>query len=98
MLHYNTTYTESELQTPQPARAVKQHNETVWHFLLHCPTYEPQRQRLFYAIGLDARDLQRLLSTHKHLPALFDFIQASRRFLQTFGHIPGVELPDNKKH
>ena len=76
----------------------EQHNETVRHFLLHCHTYEPQRQRLFYAIGPDARDLQRLLSTRKHLPALFDFIRASRRFQQTFERIPDVELPDNKKH
>ena len=73
-------------------------DETVLHYLLHCHTYEQQRYNLQCKIGPDARNLQKLLSTRKHIPALINFVRDTRRFTHIFTRIPEVVLQDEKKH
>jgi ribonuclease HI len=70
----------------------RRHNETVMHYLLHCPAHEPQRRRLRTAMKRDAGSMSKMLTVRKHLPALFRFVAETERFAQTFPHIPELEL------
>jgi hypothetical protein len=47
------------------------HNETVAHYVLHCPAHGPARHEMFHMAGRDARNLSKLLTTPKLFPHLF---------------------------
>ncbi|KAJ7450369.1 hypothetical protein FB451DRAFT_945181, partial [Mycena latifolia] len=59
-------------------------DETVDHYLRHCPAHDYAR-RLLYANNPLARYPKHLLSDLKFLPGLFTFIQRTGRFRSIFG-------------
>lgn len=67
--------------TPSPrCPACDERDETVEHFLLHCPAYDRMRQRMFYEHGTRTRSLHHLLNSKSMLTPLFQYIQATGRF------------------
>ena len=63
------------------------HDETVTHFLLHCPRYERQRAHLCYAIQRKARQIPKLLSDPKCTPHLLRFIHETKHFEKQLGDL-----------
>ncbi|KAI0336977.1 hypothetical protein BDW22DRAFT_1340718, partial [Trametopsis cervina] len=57
--------------------ACNKYCETVGHFLLFCPAYIFQRQRLYYDLGRAAPQISALLSTPHTLCPLFRYIHAT---------------------
>ena len=55
-------------------------DETVHHFLIHCPAHVAARRALSDVLGRDAANMQKLLSKANALPHLFTFIGATGRF------------------
>lgn len=72
------------------------HRETVIHFLLHCPAYAIPRRQLQQAVGRDASSMKRLLTTQKHLPPLFHYIDTTRHFEASFPRITELKLPEDQ--
>ena len=60
--------------------ACQQSDETVCHFILHCPAYERARQSLRYNIGRGTIDINRLLTKLKPMKALVKYVAETRRF------------------
>ena len=71
--------------------ACQQRDETVQHFLLHCPAHEEARQALRNTTGGRNIDLTKLFTTKKTLRALFTFVATTGRLQDTFGEIPTME-------
>ncbi|KAI0336896.1 hypothetical protein BDW22DRAFT_1340906, partial [Trametopsis cervina] len=67
--------------------ACDKYRETVGHFLLFCPAYIPQRQRLYYDLGGAAPQISALLSTPHTLRPLFRYIHATGRFTHLLGSL-----------
>jgi ribonuclease HI len=67
-------------------------HETVHHFLLSCPVYEPHHRQLFYTLNRGSRSLLTLLSHPKATKPLFKYISKTGRFKHTLGDL---ELPDH---
>jgi hypothetical protein len=65
-----------------------QHDETVMHYVMHCPAHKNARREMIRAGGRGARDLSKLLTEPKLFPHLFRFIGHSRRMQSVFGEIP----------
>ncbi|KAJ6596047.1 hypothetical protein B0H10DRAFT_1659825, partial [Mycena sp. CBHHK59/15] len=61
--------------------------ETVIHYLLHCPAHANARAELHRIGGRDSRVLEKLLTKSKLLPLLFQFIARTGRFRTVFGEI-----------
>jgi ribonuclease HI/exonuclease III len=74
----------------------RRYKETVAHFLLHCPAHHAARSTLTASIGLDARNIEKLLSTQKYLPHLFRYVAETERLRQIFGDIPRVQLREDE--
>jgi hypothetical protein len=68
--------------------------ESVLHFLVTCPAYEPFRRPLHQALKRHSRSLNVLLNDSAALRPLFQFINRTGRFRATFGD---VELPPSKE-
>ncbi|KAJ7201171.1 hypothetical protein GGX14DRAFT_338206, partial [Mycena pura] len=51
-----------------------QADESVAHFLLHCPAYHTARNTMHHAAGPNAFVVSKLLSSPKLLPHLFRFL------------------------
>ncbi|KAJ7113042.1 hypothetical protein C8R44DRAFT_588862, partial [Mycena epipterygia] len=60
-------------------------DETVVHYLLHCPAHTNARAEFQRVGGRDARDVRKMLTKPKLLPALFQFIERTSRFRTVFG-------------
>ncbi|EJD40023.1 hypothetical protein AURDEDRAFT_70675 [Auricularia subglabra TFB-10046 SS5] len=54
--------------------------ESVRHFLLECPAYNPQRQRMMLALGRGYDRLDALLSTRTGIAATLKYAAATGRF------------------
>jgi hypothetical protein len=67
-------------------------HETVHHFLLSCPVYEPHRRQLLYTLNRGSRSLLTLLSHPKATKPLFKYISKTGRFKNT---LRDLELPDH---
>ncbi|KAF8878408.1 hypothetical protein BD779DRAFT_1649873, partial [Infundibulicybe gibba] len=61
--------------------------ETVTHFILHCPRYREQRRALLQATKNKARDIYKLLSRKDCLPHLYRYINSTKRLYHIFGEI-----------
>lgn len=61
--------------------------ESVAHFLFHCPAHERARRALFYEIGRVARCLSQLLANPEFTKPLFRYIHATKRFTEQFGNV-----------
>jgi hypothetical protein len=57
--------------------------ETVVHYILRCPTYANDRYRWLGSLGRDYLCLNYLFFTKGTLPALFSYIKATGRFVDT---------------
>jgi ribonuclease HI len=73
----------------------RRQDETVEHFLLHCPAHHAARSTLTDRTGPDSRNIKKLLAKPEYLPHLFRFIAATERMRQIFGDIP--DLPDREE-
>ncbi|KAF7357192.1 RNA-directed DNA polymerase from transposon X-element [Mycena sanguinolenta] len=68
----------------------KRADETIIHYLLHCPAHADARSELHRQGGRDARVLTKLLTKPELLPLLFRFIARTRRYHSVFGEIPAL--------
>jgi ribonuclease HI len=66
--------------------------ESILHFLVDCPAYEPFRRILYTAFKRHARSLHVLLNDPDALRPLFRFINRTGRLQDTFGDL---NLPDD---
>lgn len=75
--------------------------ETVFHFLLHCPSHHQARLTIQASLGLFGNNVSAILSKRNNLPALIDFVRQTNH-LDTFPHIPPLNLDrthtNNDKH
>jgi len=62
-------------------------NETVHHYLISCPAYTRQRHALEQRLGRYTRSVPTLLSKPNAFPALFNYVNATRRLSDTFGNV-----------
>jgi ribonuclease HI len=62
-----------------------EHAETVYHYIMRCPTYENQRNTLYAQLGRHSRSLRTLLNTDKAIPHLLRFVRDTGRLEDTFG-------------
>ncbi|KAG8702114.1 hypothetical protein FRC09_004948 [Ceratobasidium sp. 395] len=60
--------------------ACKQRAETVEHYLMRCPAYEPARQRRNIAFPAATESLPTLLSSEEAIPHLMTYIRETGRF------------------
>jgi hypothetical protein len=72
-----------------------QHEETVDHFLHHCPAHDYARRRLRATSRL-AAFTKHLLTDQDLLPDFFAFIQHTGRFHAVFGDFEPLERPKDK--
>ena len=66
----------------------QQGEESVQHFILHCPAHQEARQRLCTTTGRRDVNITKLLTTPRALHALFKFVAKTGRFHNTFGDLP----------
>jgi ribonuclease HI len=71
--------------------ACQQKEETVQHFMLHCPAHQAARQILRNSTGGRDINITKLFTTAKTLPVLFRYIATTGRFHNTFGDLPPLE-------
>jgi hypothetical protein len=71
-----------------------EHNETVTHFLLHCPAQQAVRRLMMNEVPDDEQNLVGLLATHKNRKQLLNFVARTGRFRSVYGSI--AELPDQE--
>ena len=64
--------------------------ETVFHYLLECPTYSLHRAVHLSPLGRSGRTLRKLLASEDALRPLFKFINATGRLRQTFGEVRDI--------
>jgi hypothetical protein len=74
-----------------------QNEETVEHFLVHCPKHEHARQTLRSNTGGRNIDIKKILTNPKSLQALFKYIAATRRLHNMFGEIPTLKEKQTEK-
>jgi hypothetical protein len=67
-----------------------EHEETVSHFILHCPTHRTARATLFEGMPYTERNLPQLLSTDEARSRLLNFIAHTTRLRSVFGEVPLV--------
>jgi hypothetical protein len=71
--------------------ACQQKEETVQHFMLHCPAHQAARQILRNSTGGRDINITKLFTTAKTLPVLFRYIATTSCFHNTFGDLPPLE-------
>jgi len=69
----------------------QQTEETIQHFILHCPAYNAARQTLQNNTGGRNINITKLLTMPKTLCTLFTYIMETRRWHNTLGEIPTLE-------
>jgi hypothetical protein len=72
----------------------RREDETVLHYLMHCPAHANARAEMHRVGGRPSRDITKLLSRPKLLPLLFQFIARSGRYRTVFGELPKVTADD----
>ena len=68
-----------------------EHEETVSHFILHCPTNRTARAVLFEGTPHADRNLPQLLSTKEARARLLNYIAHTTRLRSVFSDIPLVD-------
>ena len=71
-----------------------EHEETIPHFILHCPAHQAIRRLMMDQVPDEERNLTGLLATHSNRKHLLNFVARTTRFRSVFGHI--TELPDQE--
>jgi hypothetical protein len=69
----------------------QQGEESVQHYLLHCPAHQRARQTLCNNTGGRDINITKLFTTPKMLRALFKFVMETGRFHSTFGDLPTID-------
>lgn len=67
--------------------ACGEREETVQHFLLHCPAYERHREAMRYELGRRAGNISYLMSSKKATKGLMKFVYKTGRLRGTFGDV-----------
>jgi hypothetical protein len=67
-----------------------EHEETVSHFILHCPSHRTARATLFEGTPHAERNLPQLLSTNEARSRLLNFIAHTTHLRSVFGDVPLV--------
>jgi ribonuclease HI len=75
----------------------RRHNETVTHYLLHCPAHHEARTAFTDRVGPDARNIKKILSKPEFVPYLFRYVAATERFRKVFGDIPMLPEPEKTR-
>jgi hypothetical protein len=70
-------------------------DETVTHYLFFCPAHDDARWAM-YADSAKNQYSKHLLNDPAHLPALFTYVQRTRRFHSVFGDFKPIEPPSEK--
>ena len=71
-----------------------EHEETIPHFILHCPAHQAIRRLMMDQVPDEERNLTGLFATHSNRKHLLNFVARTTRFRSVFGHI--TELPDQE--
>ena len=74
--------------------ACQQSEETIQHFMLHCPTHQAARQTLRNSIGGRNINITKILTSPKSLGALFKYVAETGRLHNTFGELPELREED----
>ncbi|KAJ7867747.1 hypothetical protein B0H14DRAFT_2225202, partial [Mycena olivaceomarginata] len=65
----------------------RREDETVLHYLMHCPAHANARAEMHRVGVRPSRDITKLLSRPKLLQLLFQFIARSGRYRTVFGDL-----------
>jgi len=77
--------------------ACLQGEESVQHFLLHCPAHHRARQMLCNNTGGRNIDITKLLTSPKTLCTLFRYVAKTGHFHSTFGEIPTLKKTQQRE-
>jgi len=55
--------------------------ETVEHFLIHCPLFDKERSKLMKKVGIGGMWVEKLLGYPKFIPFTLDFVEETGRFV-----------------
>jgi hypothetical protein len=74
--------------------ACQQSEETIQHFMLHCPAHQAARQTLRNSMGGRNIDITKLFTSPKTLRALFKYIAETGHFYNTYRDLPELREED----
>ncbi|KAE9390544.1 hypothetical protein BT96DRAFT_833303 [Gymnopus androsaceus JB14] len=77
--------------------ACKQEPEMVHHYLIQCPAHCGARARLRAEVGSKNMFPEKLLNDRGRLKALFQYINNTGRFINTFGVLPEMETEEEEE-
>jgi len=70
------------------------HEETITHFLLHCPVHQQARALMMAEIPVDEQNLAGFLATHENRKQLLNFVSRTTRFRAVFGTLTQLQEQD----
>jgi len=71
-----------------------EHEETITHFLLHCPVHQQARALMMAEIPVDEQNLAGFLATHENRKQLLNFVSRTTRFRAVFGTLAQLQEQD----
>ncbi|KAF5324202.1 hypothetical protein D9619_011154 [Psilocybe cf. subviscida] len=71
--------------------ACHEHNETVDHFIMHCPVHNTPRTELLQGLTQAQHNITHLLSTKELRARLLNYVAATGRIRAVFGNIPVLD-------
>jgi hypothetical protein len=71
-----------------------EHEETITHFLLHCPVHRQARILMMAEISDNEQNLAGLFATHKNRKQLLNFVSQTTRFRAVFGTLTQLQEQD----
>ena len=77
--------------------ACQQADETIQHYILHCPAHQAARQNLRNSTGGRDINITKLFTTRKTLRALFRYAAETGRWRGTFGELPELNEEQGKE-
>jgi hypothetical protein len=83
-------------QMSNPFFLMKQYDETVEHYLLHCKTYTQERKQLKQKVKGGMRSIGRLLGNHKNAEAVIEYVKETGRLRWMRGEENGREQGGNE--
>ncbi|KAE9391181.1 hypothetical protein BT96DRAFT_832419 [Gymnopus androsaceus JB14] len=75
--------------------ACKRDPETTYHYLIQCPAHRGARACLKAEVGSRNMTTEKLLNEKGRLKQLFQYINDTGRFRNTFGVLPPVETKED---
>ncbi|KAF5317968.1 hypothetical protein D9619_012015 [Psilocybe cf. subviscida] len=77
-------------ESPQ-CPACHEHEETVDHFIMHCPVHNTPRTQLLRGLNQSQRNITHLLTTKELRTRLLNYVAATGRMRSVYGDIPTLD-------